>query len=232
MKFISNTLLVSLILLTLSASSTQAIDPNKFSCGWDATRNPPCFVDSSTCDANHTPGSCELIPNEAVCEPSRIRDCLTVAPPPTTCTTRIQCTSATECIDDAADGSIDCFLGCNVQGSSWGCTQPPPPPGPVTHDGPFCGTSGVFTALGCLEIGNANTFIAKVVVWAIGIGGGVALLLILYASFQLTTAAGNPKQVQAAKEILTAAVSGLVLLIVPVVLLNLIGINLLGLPGF
>jgi len=67
---------------------------------------------------------------------------------------------------------------------------------------------------------------------AIGIAGGIAVILIIYAGFLYSTSAGNPQRVAAAKELLTAALSGLILLIFAAYILRLIGENILDIPGF
>jgi hypothetical protein len=96
---------------------------------------------------------------------------------------------------------------------------------------PRCGT-GIDTAIGCIPLGNSTEFLGFLLRWGLGVGGGVAFLLILYAGFQITTSAGNPQQLQAGKEMLTAAIAGLMLLIFSVFLLELIGVKIFDLPGF
>ena len=96
------------------------------------------------------------------------------------------------------------------------------------------GASGtyVWTAIGCLEAGNPNHFIGQILGWSTIIGAGIAFLLIVFGGFQITTAAGDPKRVKAAQELITAAIMGLLLIIFSIFLLNLIGIKILNLPGF
>ena len=57
------------------------------------------------------------------------------------------------------------------------------------------------------------------------------MIFIVYAGFLIMTSSGNPKQVQAGKELLTAAVTGLVFLIMSAFLLNFIGVEILSLPN-
>lgn len=98
---------------------------------------------------------------------------------------------------------------------------------------PFCtpgdATSGILTAIGCLFAHNPNQMIGQLLGWAVIVGAGIAFLLIVYAGFQISTAAGDPKRVQAARELLTSAISGLLLIIFSIVLLKVIGINILNL---
>lgn len=68
--------------------------------------------------------------------------------------------------------------------------------------------------------------------WAVGIGGGIAFLLIVYAGFMIMTSAGNPERLKAGQELLTSALSGLILLIFSVFVLRFIGIDILGLGAF
>ncbi|OGM13139.1 hypothetical protein A2V80_03440 [Candidatus Woesebacteria bacterium RBG_16_39_8b] len=68
--------------------------------------------------------------------------------------------------------------------------------------------------------------------WGIGIAGGIAFILIIVAAFQITTSSGDPKKLQAGRELLTSAIAGLVLLILSALILRIIGVNILNIPGF
>ena len=94
----------------------------------------------------------------------------------------------------------------------------------------LCG-KGIDTAIGCIPMGNTNEFIGFILGWAIGVGGGIAFLLMLFAGFQIMTSAGNPDRLRAGQELLTSAVSGLILLIFSVFILRTIGIDILGITG-
>ncbi|GMR03313.1 MAG: hypothetical protein BMS9Abin21_146 [Thermodesulfovibrionia bacterium] len=108
-------------------------------------------------------------------------------------------------------------------------------PQPVNADHrPFlcADDTSIDTALGCIPVENTNDFTGFVLGLGIGIGGGIAFLLILVAGFQITTSAGDPKRLQAGRELLTAAIAGLLLLIFSAFILRIIGVNILGLPEF
>ncbi|MEK7061621.1 MAG: hypothetical protein AAB954_03085, partial [Patescibacteria group bacterium] len=77
-----------------------------------------------------------------------------------------------------------------------------------------------------------EAFLSFVLKWAVGIGGGIAFLLIIYAGFMIMTSAGNPERLKAGQELLTSAISGLILLIFSVVILKIIGVDILGLNSF
>ena len=115
------------------------------------------------------------------------------------------------------------------------CCNNDPPAVPGTTFGGFCpptgGGTGIETPFGCLNIEGKET-ISTLLTWAVGIGGGIAFLLIVYAAFMMTTAAGDPKRIKAAQELLAAAMGGLVLIVLSVVLLNFIGVKVLNLPTF
>lgn len=102
-----------------------------------------------------------------------------------------------------------------------------------------CGDDELNTAIGCIgglvsknENAGPETFLGTLLKWGIGIGGGIAFILIVYAGFMIMTAAGNPERLKAGQELLTSAISGLVLLIFSVFVLNFIGVDLLGLGAF
>lgn len=98
---------------------------------------------------------------------------------------------------------------------------------------------GAWTAVGCLGKGSGNEtggklgdFITSLLQIGVGMGGGIAFLLILFSGFQTMMSTGNPEKLHEAKELMTAAISGLLLIIFSVFLLKLIGVDILQLPGF
>ena len=94
-----------------------------------------------------------------------------------------------------------------------------------------CGNGFITTAIGCVPIRSTQDFVNWFLRWAIGISGGIAFLLIVMASFQIMTASGDPQKLQGGRELLTAAISGLILIIFSVFLLRLIGVTILQIPG-
>lgn len=93
-----------------------------------------------------------------------------------------------------------------------------------------CPQNAVWTAFGCIAT-DPSAFMASILRVGIGIGGGVAFLLILFGGFQILTSAGNPEQLQAGRELVTSAITGLLLIIFSIFLLRLIGVNIFGIPG-
>ena len=107
-----------------------------------------------------------------------------------------------------------------------------------------CNTSifggwGIKTAIGCIPISEnfldkagpmrPITFLLK---WGIGVGGGIAFLLIVYAGFQIMTSQGNPDRLKGGQELLTSAIAGIILLIFSAFILRVIGVNIFEIPGF
>ena len=106
----------------------------------------------------------------------------------------------------------------------------------------FCDSSGnptsdprsgkLYTAIGCIPISNTDKLIGFILRWAIGIGGGIAFILIIIAGFQIMTSSGNPERIKAGQELLTSAITGIILLIFSVFILEIVGVRILGIPGF
>ncbi len=91
--------------------------------------------------------------------------------------------------------------------------------------------TGSWTAFGCIQT-DPQQFIGEILRIGIGVGGGIAFLLILFGGFQIMTSAGNPEQLTAGREVISSAITGLLLIIFSIFLLRLIGYNILEIPGF
>lgn len=88
------------------------------------------------------------------------------------------------------------------------------------------------TAIGCIPVkGSSQDTIQFILRWALGVGGGIAFLLIVLSGFQIMTSQGNPERLKAGQELLTSAIMGLLMIIFSVFILRFIGIDLLALPG-
>jgi hypothetical protein len=104
-------------------------------------------------------------------------------------------------------------------------------PKPIFAAGAYCPDGkSINTAIGCIPT-TTQGFVGAILTIAISLGGGIALLLILYGTFVVTTSAGIPDKLNEGQETITAAVQGLVFIIMSIVLLNLIGIKILKIPG-
>ena len=93
------------------------------------------------------------------------------------------------------------------------------------------GEAGVWTAIGCINR-QPEAIVGKLIRLGLSMGGGIALLMILSAGFMLTVSQGNPQKAGQAKEMMTAAVTGLLFIIFSVTILQFIGFSILKIPGF
>ncbi len=93
------------------------------------------------------------------------------------------------------------------------------------------GAGGIWTAVGCISQ-DPRSLVSKLINVGIGISGGIALLIILASAFSLTMSQGDLKKTSDAKEWLTAAVIGLIFIILSVSILEFIGNTVLRIPGF
>lgn len=94
----------------------------------------------------------------------------------------------------------------------------------------MCGNFCVNTALGPFDA--EGSFIQRILNIGFGIAGGIAFLLILYGGFQIIISAGNPEKLNEGREIVTAAIVGLLFVLFSVFILRFIGVNVFQLPGF
>ncbi|OGE62949.1 hypothetical protein A2964_00400 [Candidatus Daviesbacteria bacterium RIFCSPLOWO2_01_FULL_40_27] len=90
---------------------------------------------------------------------------------------------------------------------------------------------GIATAIGCIHTSPVE-FTKDLMTFLIGISGGLAFLMMLLGAFQMLTSAGNPDTLAAGKSRLTSAVIGLLIVIFATLLLQIIGFDILKIPGF
>lgn len=117
----------------------------------------------------------------------------------------------------------DCLLGCLGSKSPIFCSD--------TGQPTFITTNRINTGLGCINYQGKAT-LQTLLDWAIGIAGGIGLLFIALAGIQIAFSFGDPNKIRAGKELLMAALLGLGLIILCLVILNFIGVTVLGLPHF
>lgn len=87
------------------------------------------------------------------------------------------------------------------------------------------------TAIGCVHT-SPPEFVKDLMKFVIGIGGGLAFLMMLLGAYQMLSSAGNPETLKAGQDRLTSAVTGLLFIIFAVLLLQIIGLDILAIPGF
>lgn len=168
-------------------------------------------------------------PNCLITEPNQ---CQNVHP---TATCKSAC-SADETVitgNSCANPSDACCLPNDVVGEPGTGTQPVN--FPTCNTGSSTGAiraRGIPTAIGCIPIENASAIAIFFVRWGVGIIGGIALLLIIIASIMIITSTGDPKRLQAGKELMTAALSGIILIIFSFFVLRILGVHILQIPFF
>jgi len=89
---------------------------------------------------------------------------------------------------------------------------------------------GVWTALGCIP-SNSNELIVGLIKFAMGMAGGIAFLIMLYGTFVIITASGNPEKVAGGQQTITSAIVGLLTIMFAAIILNIIGIQIIQIPG-
>lgn len=114
------------------------------------------------------------------------------------------------CSDDKSGKCEECFSGNNLKIKG----------------------RGVWTALGCIPVEDLNEFIKWVLTNFIFISTGIAFLLMASGAIQILTSSGNPESVKSGGNLITSALSGLLLIIFALFLLKLIGVDILQIPGF
>lgn len=113
---------------------------------------------------------------------------------------------------------------------------PPSPPcanpayGKGSYD-PATGNCRVLkTAVGDIST-DPKGFIKNLFQILLSVSGGIALLLIIRGGYKYMTSQGNPETTKAAQEEITSAIVGLLFLIFSMVILQIIGVDLLKIPG-
>lgn len=87
---------------------------------------------------------------------------------------------------------------------------------------------GVLTAIGCIPT-TPQVLIQGILGVTAGIGGGIALLLMVLGAFRMITSAGNPETIKGGREQFVNAVIGLLFVLFSVTILKIIGIDILNL---
>lgn len=128
-------------------------------------------------------------------------------------------------------------IGCGIGTTSssniiWGDVQPPAGERPICKSASIAGKTNFIcdTAIGDINT-DPNLFVTKIFGFLLGISGGIALLLIIVSGYKYMASQGNPEKIQGAKEALTSAIVGLLFIIFSFVILEVIGVDLLKIPG-
>lgn len=84
------------------------------------------------------------------------------------------------------------------------------------------------TALGDIPT-NPKAFAEKILSIAIGLGGGIAFILMVIGSIRVLTSSGDQQKLSAGRDMIVAAIAGLLFIIFSVMILRFIGVEILQL---
>lgn len=87
------------------------------------------------------------------------------------------------------------------------------------------------TAIGDIST-DPKEFVQSIFGIILSLSGGIALIIIIISGYTLMTSQGNPEKIQGAKETLTSAIVGLLFIIFSLVILQVVGYDILRIPGF
>jgi hypothetical protein len=90
-------------------------------------------------------------------------------------------------------------------------------------------STGINTAIGCIPIEKIELTTEFFLKWSLGVGGGIALFLIALSGIKIMTTQGDPKRLQDARDMLSSAIAGLVLILLSIFLIRFISEELLKL---
>ncbi len=130
-----------------------------------------------------------------------------------------------------------CYATFNVNPAGGGLggagnKEDPIPPGPCAAGANIKGTCAkVDTGLGPIGT-DPQSLIKSVFGLILSISGGIALILIIISGYKILASQGNPETLKGAREQLTAAIVGLLFIIFALVILQIIGYDILRIPGF
>jgi hypothetical protein len=91
--------------------------------------------------------------------------------------------------------------------------------------------NSIWTSIGCISTEGGQT-VRHLIVLALGMAGGIGLLMIIASGAMFTLSKNDPKKVGDAKELLSSVVIGLVFIAFSVTILQFIGVTVLRIPGF
>lgn len=110
--------------------------------------------------------------------------------------------------------------------------DPPPLPCAASEVDAKGNCKKVATGLGFSINTDVGGFITSLLGLILSLSGGIAVLLIIISGYRLMISQGNPEKIQPAREQLTAAIVGLLFIIFSLVIIQVIGYDILHIPGF
>lgn len=142
-----------------------------------------------------------------------------------------------EAEDGKCNGPEDCFSGiCNTSTGECGkgvttiscniANSRENSKGEITKASYICQT-----AIGPISA-DAEGFSRSILRLVMGIAGGILVLLIIINGYKLMTSQGDPEKLKDARDGIIAAIAGILLIIFSLSILQLITVDIIGIPGF
>jgi hypothetical protein len=128
------------------------------------------------------------------------------------------CQGVVPCMMGSCPEGLACCYSCQSDEGEYTCTT-------------NTGEKGIKTAIGCIGGQTVGGFVSRVLAIGIAIAGGVAFLLMIIGTYQVLSSSGDPKKLQAGKELITAAVAGLLFIVFSIFILRVLGEDVLEIFG-
>ena len=177
-------------------------------------------LDSCGCTGTEECGGSNC-PSDSVCVSNRCiqtYDCILCTDTSGVCGAKGDCDPWDRCTNGVCKPDSACVVG---SGPKFFCTSLNGIPTDKV-------TPYIYTALGCVPYGS-GPFVSTLLTWSMGVGGGIAFLVIVWGSVLIITGGHDPKKIQAGQEMITAAISGIIMIIISVLLINYLGDKVLNL---
>ncbi len=243
--FLIVTILIATLILFHKKSQAQPPSPGYYTCFWNEKTDPPTctLYPTNSCAEGFTAGDCSLlspadcgvssehpcIPGNSVCGLVEGQTCC----PGFACGTHLYCDmNSLTCKTCGIIGNKCCIPGppdkycregaeCNLSTNI--CEEIVLEPDESLH----CQNNEINTAIGCISISDIDEFISQILIWSLGIAGGIFLILTIYSGLLIMTSQGDPRKYKLGNEILLSAVSGLIMLVFSIFLLRFLGVDIL-----
>ena len=101
--------------------------------------------------------------------------------------------------------------------------SPPPPP---------CSDNLCRTAIGNIPVGSANQIFSFIFSWLLGIAASLAVIFLVYGGFLLLTSRGDKEKITTARDRITSAIIGFIFIVLSILILQIIGVDILHIPGW
>ncbi len=88
------------------------------------------------------------------------------------------------------------------------------------------------TAIGEVDASSATSIISSLFRWIIGIAAFSLIVLLIYAGYKILTSRGDQEKIAGARETITSAIIGFIFILLSFAILEIIGVDILQLPGF